>query len=765
MQTLRLDISTQRRLADETRREWRTHTTAADARGFLNQNQNIAWDRSILVSVVYEAYRLKVQTGEEVDDDAYVRSFPELGDSLRHLIHADHVVRDGLADDVDDDDVWPLAGEVFADFLLVEELGKGAFARAYLALEGSMSDRPVVIKIAREVGDEAGTLAQLRHTNIVPVHSTKRDDVSGFTALCMPFYGRATLHDVVQHMFAGDSQPSSARCLLDLVAELNADHAAAAVTKDAEPILHSGRYEDAVVWMGAELSDALEFAHGHGVYHGDMKPANVLIDRNGHPLVFDFNLAQTDADEGGVGGTLAYMAPEQLALLCDDRETQLSISAASVDVFSLGATLYEALTGQRPFDLHGPLTERNPAVALLEVQRQGPPALTERADVDPTIAAVIQSCLAFNPADRPASAGELAARLRKLLTPAQQARRRLRRHPRVVAAVLGSVCLMVLFIGVWLAIRPPYHERQYQTALTELHAGNYAESLSPARNAHESQPGYTAAHDLQAMAHLWIAEQMRRSDDDGQAQEQYAAAQSSLDIGRSADSSDARRLELMGYCAQRGARLSEAKSSYNAALELGYESPGLRNNLAVLEMNQGKFRSAREHLDAAILEHPELPTVRFNRARLELRQSVQENRAVADQAVEDIDAAIAGMPQPCAEVHMTAAFIHVRRAIPNIPAVIRHLIEAAKCGEAIENLAAGRIAVFALDPEAMRQALAKDPAVRRLNLLKGFREPGVQVKAQVEKRLNGSTLQADALLCPSLKGESETRPVLDITWK
>lgn len=104
VQTLRIDISTQRRMVDETRREWRTRQSEVDARGFLNENPNIAWDRSILVSIVYEAYRLKLKTGETVDDDAYVREFPELGESLRHLIHAGHLVREELAEDVDDAD-------------------------------------------------------------------------------------------------------------------------------------------------------------------------------------------------------------------------------------------------------------------------------------------------------------------------------------------------------------------------------------------------------------------------------------------------------------------------------------------------------------------------------------------------------------------------------------------------------------------------------------------------------------------------------------
>ena len=742
MQTLRIDISTQRRIVDETRREWRTRQSEADAREFLNQNPNIAWDRSVLVSIVYEAYRLKLQTGEAVDDDAYVREFPELGESLRLLIQAGHAVREEMTDDVDDVDAWPAAGEVFADFLLVEELGRGAFARAFLALEGSMSDRPVVVKIAREAGAEAATLAQLRHTNIVPVHSTKRDDVSGFTALCMPFYGRATLHDLVQDLLASGSMPTDARSLLDLAADLNAEHAAAAVTKDADPILHSGRFEDAVVWMGAELSDALEFAHEHGVFHGDVKPANVLIDRHGHPLLFDFNLARTDEDDGGVGGTLAYMAPEQLALLCEDSEAEsLPVSAASVDVFSLGATLYETLSGRRPFDLNGPVTEPNPAVALLNLQRQGPRPLTEVCDdVDPNIAALIQSCLAFDPVDRPSSAGALGEQLRHLLRPAQQTIRKLRRHPHRVRGALGVVCALMLSVTTWLAIRPPYHERQYQAALNQYNAGNYAEALPFLKSALESSSEFTEALDLRAFAHLRIAEQMRADGGMSAAHAEFLLAKESLATARQTADSNPRRDECMGYCDQRRSEFSTAATSYNRALELGLDTVEMRNNLGVLFTNSGRFLVAREHLDIAVRLDPELQAPWLNRASLELKEAMQEKRAVTDQGVSDILMAISQGPANL-DLYMTAAYIHALIAVPDVAAVVRHLKSAVECGLALKDVDVNAIAKFAQNPDAIRQGLEQDRGFRQLHTIK----PAGEVRENTDRILPPSSIDQGSM--------------------
>ncbi len=740
MQTLRIDISTQRRIVDETRREWRTRQSEADARGFLNQNPNIAWDRSILVSIVYEAYRLKLKTGEAVDDDAYVREFPELGESLRLLIQAGHAVREGMIEDVDDVDAWPAAGEVFADFLLVEELGRGAFARAFLALEGSMSDRPVVVKIAREAGAEAGTLAQLRHTNIVPVHSTKRDDVSGFTALCMPFYGRATLHDLIQGLLASGPMPTNARRLLDLAADLNSEHAAAAVTKDADPILHSGRFEDAVVWMGAELSDALEFAHEQGVFHGDVKPANVLIDRHGHPLLFDFNLARTEDDDGGVGGTLAYMAPEQLALLCEDGEAEsLPVSASSVDVFSLGATLYEALSGQRPFDLNGPVAEQNPAVALLNLQRRGPRPLSEFCDaVDPTVAAVIQSCLAFDPAGRPASAGELGEQLRLLLRPVQQISRQLRRHPRLVVASLSAVCVLVLSVAIWLTVRPPYHERQYQVALGEYSDGNYSDALPFLENALESSSGYTKAFELRALVRLRIAETMRTEGNEDDSHAEFLRAKESLEAARQTGDSDPHREELMAYCNQRCSDFPAAAAYYNAALQMGLDTAELRNNLGVLSISAGKFLAGREHLDSAIRLNPNLQAPWFNRATLELAEAVRQKQVVTDQGVSDIETAVL-RGRATIELHITAAYLHARTESPDIGAVVRHLKGAAACGLVIEDSGINGIAQFAQDRHAFRQSLENEPEFRRLRATR----PTADVREKTDRVLRPSGMDQE----------------------
>ncbi|HLY36290.1 MAG TPA: protein kinase [Candidatus Limnocylindria bacterium] len=155
--------------------------------------------------------------------------------------------------------------------------------------------------------------------------------------------------------------------------------------------------------LGAELADALYHAHTRGVIHRDVKPGNVLLDRDGHAWLVDFGIArllgealERTTQPGSVMGTLRYMAPEQL------RGDEVG---PRTDLYGLGAVLHEALTGRPP---HGAAT---PA-GLLEAQRTGPRDLD---GVDRGLEAVIVACLAVSPRDRPLHAGRVAAALRAWL--------------------------------------------------------------------------------------------------------------------------------------------------------------------------------------------------------------------------------------------------------------------------------------------------------------------------------------------------------------
>ena len=167
---------------------------------------------------------------------------------------------------------------------------------------------------------------------------------------------------------------------------------------------------DAVDLM-LEALEAVAEAHELGLVHRDIKPSNLfLAARKGKPpilKVLDFGIVKDQANEqrltatGTLPGTPAYMAPEQVAM-------QLHLIDARVDVWALGITLYELLTGDIPFD--GTMTEM-----LTKIRSEATPRIRgRRPDVAPELETLVMRCLAKNPAERFKNAGEMAQMLREL---------------------------------------------------------------------------------------------------------------------------------------------------------------------------------------------------------------------------------------------------------------------------------------------------------------------------------------------------------------
>jgi hypothetical protein len=155
--------------------------------------------------------------------------------------------------------------------------------------------------------------------------------------------------------------------------------------------------------IGAEVADALYHAHTRGVIHRDVKPGNVLIGTDGRARLVDFGIArllgealERTTQTGMVMGTLRYMAPEQLAG---------ESVGPRVDLYGLGALLYEMLTGRPPHPGASP-------AALLRELSDDPPSMD---GIDPTLATVVAACLQPNPEDRPRHAGDVATALRAWL--------------------------------------------------------------------------------------------------------------------------------------------------------------------------------------------------------------------------------------------------------------------------------------------------------------------------------------------------------------
>jgi len=260
----------------------------------------------------------------------------------------------------------PLATDtlVAGRYRLLYRLGTGGMADVWAA-EDSMLGRHVALKflLPRYAQDEqfverfrreAAAAAGLQHPNVVSVYD--RGEHEGVPFIAMEYVEGASLKELIER----------------------------------------GLTVDEAVEITRQVLAGARFAHSKGIIHRDLKPQNVLVDAEGRARVADFGIARAGASEitqtGSVLGTAQYLSPEQAQ--------GLPVSAAS-DLYSVGAMLYEALTGQVPFEADTPV-----AVALKQVSEQPRPPSQLNPQVPRALDAVVLRALAKDPANRFASADE-----------------------------------------------------------------------------------------------------------------------------------------------------------------------------------------------------------------------------------------------------------------------------------------------------------------------------------------------------------------------
>lgn len=453
------------------------------------------------VALVYEEYCLREEGEESPQAGMFLEKYPEVASSLRRVLDIHGLVGSGttsgsmaLQEPSAPEVVFPLAGETIAGFRLTEELGRGAFARVFRAEERQLADRPVALKVSRTGSREPQTLARLQHTHIVPVYSYRTDELTGLHLLCMPFYGRVTLARVL-----ADPQVRGARTGSELLASIDrhgeGEPASMGRSGGGRPALERRTYAQAIAWWGARMAEALEHAHERGVLHRDVKPSNVLVTGDGMPMLLDFNLArelvveEQEAERALPGGTLDYMAPEQIEELAEGVSERVD---ARSDIYGLGVLLYESLMGARPFSTpKGAASVGELLMRALEEREAGAPKLrARRPEVSATMEAVVRKCLEPVPGDRYRTAAELAFDLQAFADdrPLKHARepwpersyRWGRRYKRALATVVplllaGVVLATVLVKGQvsrnrqWTVLKQMYDEGQEAEA-----AGDYA---------------------------------------------------------------------------------------------------------------------------------------------------------------------------------------------------------------------------------------------------------------------------------------------------
>jgi tetratricopeptide (TPR) repeat protein len=330
--------------AEDMVRRWRQGERPA-VESYLDRRPEL-WDRpDAALELVAEELALRDEFGPPVSRSELARRFPNWAARAQAVLDYQRALgpRPG-------EPRLPAPGELLGLFQILAELGRGAHGRAFLAAQLDLADRPVVLKIGPADGGEHLSLARLQHTHIVPLYSAHEFPDRGLRALCMPYFGGATLAALLTRI---DRLPPGPRAGRDLLAALGAGEPSAGAPRGRGPawgILERAGFAGAVCWVGACLADALQYAHDHGLLHLDLKPSNVLLAADGVPMLLDFHLALPPLRAGDppppwLGGTPGCMPPEQEAAL---RAVRAGVAVpadldARADVFALGTLLSESL--------------------------------------------------------------------------------------------------------------------------------------------------------------------------------------------------------------------------------------------------------------------------------------------------------------------------------------------------------------------------------------------------------------------------------------
>jgi serine/threonine protein kinase len=356
------------------------------------------------------------------------------------------------------------------DFEIVREIGRGGMGVVYEARQVSLN-RKVALKVlsgglgltpkaVQRFRREAEAAAKLHHTNIVPVYATGEEGGTHFYG--MELIEGPSLDHVIRQMRAAATAGPGATASRDgsnispdlgqtgpYVEGANISGATSGLSSSS---LGSGSgYFDTVARMIAEVADALEYAHQQGVIHRDMKPSNLLLSPAERLSVNDFGLARMLEQPGMTMtgefvGTPAYMSPEQITAGRAPLDHR-------TDIYSLGATLYELLTLQRPF-----LGERRDEVIaqIMHKEPKSPRRINRKVPLD--LETICLKAMEKDPDRRYQTAGAMAEDLRRYVNrfailarragPVQRLVKWVKRQPAVAASlgcVLIAFCIMLGF--------------------------------------------------------------------------------------------------------------------------------------------------------------------------------------------------------------------------------------------------------------------------------------------------------------------------------
>lgn len=405
----------------------------------LEAHPELAESARAVIDLAVEEYADRRDAGEDVSPTLFAKQFPQVQTELLDSLLFENAVEDmtdwfrGVLEPATEEEIkWPEIGEEVAGLRLVEPLGRGGFSRVFVAEDLDYENRRMAVKICRDDTHETQTLATLQHSGIGIVHYVRQIPERGLVAICMPFASRTTLHDVLKSVWQHGC-PTTPELAWEEIAERNR------IERDA-PLWAGDAFSDWVHDLAIGMSHAVAASHEQDIVHCDIKPSNVLVTPEGSPIVIDFNVAfrhRAQSSPANVGGTLPYMAPEQIRAFAGAGYSDIG---PHTDVFGIGATLYQLLTGRLPF---GETVTADDGIAPLLEARKTPPAPIRNSNpaVRSELDVLIRSCLSYEATERPRDAQALVDELQKLRYGSRP--KKPQRHDKTLLVMVAAAALML----------------------------------------------------------------------------------------------------------------------------------------------------------------------------------------------------------------------------------------------------------------------------------------------------------------------------------
>ena len=349
------------------------------------------------------------------------------------------------------------------DYRIIKEIGRGGMGVVYQAKQLSL-DRTVALKVLpmaafldnrqlRRFKNEARAAASLQHPGIVRIHGVGCDRSIHFYA--MDLIDGSDLADAIREIHRTPLAAKYTR-KSQRFADNAAEDTMTVATLATQQNNSKHEFYRSVARIGIQAAEALQYAHDEGIIHRDVKPANLLLDERGFVHITDFGLAQVQSQDnltltGNLVGTMRYMSLEQV-------EGNRSVDSRT-DIYSLGLTLYELVSGVPPF------SAKSKARLLREIAESSPKRLDKLVPGVPRdLATIIEKSIAKEADDRYRAARDLASDLTAFIdsrsirarpsTQFDRVRRFTKRNPILAAALVTTLLSLSLLsiVSVVLAV-------------------------------------------------------------------------------------------------------------------------------------------------------------------------------------------------------------------------------------------------------------------------------------------------------------------------